>query len=170
MRTSSTDRRSFVQRIAGWFLAAAATPLAAAAQQADSASSGSGGAQEPAARTLPQALASNDRELLARFVSRNGRVAGGARLGDRVEAMKLLAHGPTRRASPTDASGKHREACVACQAAAAVLLRSSAGNPQEFRAFVDGVGGRAWMERAMGSFEHAELRSAIQTGLAGMGR
>jgi hypothetical protein len=162
MRTSATDRRSFVQRIVGWCLAAAAAPQVVFAQQA--ARTG----QEPARLTFPQALTSNDRDVVAGFVKRNGRVATGAPLEERVEAMKLLAHGPARRASPGSGMGKRQETCAACQAAAAILLRRSVNNPREFRAFVDGVGGRAWVEQAMRTFENAELRSALEKGLAGI--
>jgi hypothetical protein len=82
--------------------------------------------------------------------------------------MKLLAHGAARRASPSSGQGKRPEACAACQAAVAILLRKPVNNPREFRAFVDGVGGRVWVEQAMRSFENAELRSALEKGLAGI--
>jgi hypothetical protein len=81
--------------------------------------------------------------------------------------MKLLAHGAARRASPSSGQGKRPEACAACQAAVAILLRKPVNNG-EFRAFVDGVGGRVWVEQAMRSFENAELRSALEKGLAGI--
>jgi hypothetical protein len=95
-------------------------------------------------------------------------VAAGAPLEERVEAMKLLAHGAARRASPSSGQAKRPEACAACQAAAAILLQRSVNNPREFRAFVVGVGGRAWVEQAMRTFENAELRSALEKGLAGI--
>lgn len=166
---SHVDRRSFIRRVcAGTF--------ALVVPQARSATG-----REAVARTLGDALATNDREAVARFILASPARATEADLRERVLALRLMAHGTSSREEMQARLGardagarvatKGRDACLACQDASHVLVRAASNNPAEFREYVEAVGGRSWLDAAVPTFQHRGLQSEIRRGLrAGEGR
>jgi hypothetical protein len=162
------DRRSFIRRA----LAAALT-LTASRSQAQ-------GGRKPPAGTLAEALETNDRSAVARFITASPRISAAADLRERVAALRLMAHGTTsheemearlrsRQPGAPDA-GKSAAACLACQGASFELVRAASNDPRALQAYIDGVGGRAWLESALATFEHRGLQSEVRAGLETAGR
>lgn len=69
----------------------------------------------------------------------------------------------------TPAAGKGDAACLACQQASYLLVREVSGNPEEFQAYVDAVGGRGWLENSLPGFENRGLQAEVQRGLRAAG-
>jgi hypothetical protein len=160
---SCIDRRSFIRRTLAGVAALAAWRAPTAA------------GRDPAVRTLGEALATGDREVVARFIMASPAKAVAADLRERVVALRLMAHGTASReevearlrtrAPEARVAGKGTEACLACQGASHLLVREASGNPDDFQAYVEGVGGRSWLEAALPTFENADLQAEIQRGL-----
>ena len=160
-------RRSFIRRA----LAGAFTLYVSPAR--------AGAGRKPVLETLGQALATNDRDAVARFILDSPSKATTADLRERVSALRLMAHGTASRdemearlraARPgTPAAGKGDAACLACQQASYLLVREVSGNPEEFQAYVDAVGGRGWLENSLPGFENRGLQTEVQRGLRGAG-
>lgn len=161
-------RRSFIRRaLAGTFTLYASSARA-------------GAGRKPGPRTLGEALATNERDAVARFILDSPSRATTADLRERVSALRLMAHGTASRdemearlravrPGTTPAAGKGDAACLACQQASYLLVREVSGNPEEFQAYVDAVGGRGWLENSLPGFENRGLQTEVQRGLRGAG-
>ena len=157
------DRRSFIRRTLAGALALV-VPTARA-----------GADRKRVVRTLREALDTNDPDAVAQFILDSPDQATAADLRERVLALRLMAHGTTSqeematrlgaRRPGTPAAGKSEASCLACQGASHVLVRAASGNPQELRAYIDGVGGRGWLETSLATFQHRGLQAEVQRGL-----